>query len=380
MWNSALFLKGLWPSLLVLAAVLVLEPGAFLWVLVAQWVVFLTFCLFVKKVEYARPAPDEELQTNADQSNGCESGGKPDSKPEFQTLSQHPDPQSEERSPNSEHETSAGRLAPLHRLERLAAVGRLASSISHEVNNPLSFISSNLQDAREDTEALLEFVSAVEKACELLPEDSETYRAIETAWKAQRVSATRKQLLQTLDDSLVGIERISQITKSIKSLTKESKNEKTSVQINEEIERIVRVVQPRLRDQLDLKIELLDPSPRVVCDPCQIGQVILNLILNAVQSLENREGQILLGQCVHAKQTATELEILLKDNGPGMTPEVSAQAFDPFFTTRPNGAGTGVGLSVSRRIVEEHGGRIELETAPEQGCCFRIFLPMNENG
>jgi two-component system NtrC family sensor kinase len=116
-----------------------------------------------------------------------------------------------------------------------------------------------------------------------------------------------------------------------------------------------------------------------VCAPAQINQVILNLLLNAQQAIEVTKCD---GGRIEISTQANRREVVLEiaDNGCGIPEEIHSRIFDAFFTTKPVGEGTGLGLSISHSIVADHGGRIELESAPGQGARFHIILPLERKG
>ncbi|MBI3824002.1 MAG: GHKL domain-containing protein, partial [Planctomycetes bacterium] len=120
-----------------------------------------------------------------------------------------------------------------------------------------------------------------------------------------------------------------------------------------------------------------DPNPVVSCVSTQISQVILNLLVNAFQAIEaagRSEGRIVIRTARRGGEFVLEIE----DNGPGIKPEHVSRLFDPFFTTKDVGEGTGLGLSISHHIITAHGGRIDVDSKPGEGCCFRICLPLKE--
>src|SRR5262249_42998104 len=129
-----------------------------------------------------------------------------------------------------------------------------------------------------------------------------------------------------------------------------------------------------------LNIEVVqdhDAAPRLACVPSQISQVLLNLLVNAVQAIEaaqQPQGRI----DIRTRRLADEMLVEIADNGAGIAPEHLAKIFDPFFTTKDVGEGTGLGLSISHNIVMGHGGRIDVDSTPGAGTRFRIYLPLSK--
>jgi signal transduction histidine kinase len=116
--------------------------------------------------------------------------------------------------------------------------------------------------------------------------------------------------------------------------------------------------------------------PLIAASPVQLNQVFLNLLVNAMQAIEEahrEDGRIL----IRSRSNGTEVEVEIADNGCGISPNALPRIFDPFFTTKSVGDGTGLGLSITHGIVQDHGGRLEVESTPGHGTCFRIFLPIS---
>ena len=136
------------------------------------------------------------------------------------------------------------------------------------------------------------------------------------------------------------------------------------------------MIQGRLRRQnITIEVDHVD-APRILCLPSQIGQVILNLLINAAQAIEAR-GQSRAGLIqITTRRDGEHVVLSVADNGPGIDPDHLPHLFDPFFTTKPVGEGTGLGLSISHGIVTGHGGRIEVEPRPGGGTVFRVLLPL----
>jgi len=116
---------------------------------------------------------------------------------------------------------------------------------------------------------------------------------------------------------------------------------------------------------------------RIECVPDQIGQVLLNLLINALQAIEGSGRQEGGRIEVEGRLIGPWVEISVRDNGPGIKPEHRERLFDPFFTTKPVGEGTGLGLAICHGIISGHGGRIEVESRQGEGSCFRILLPQH---
>lgn len=234
----------------------------------------------------------------------------------------------------------------LDRAERLASLGELAASLAHEVKNPLAGIGG-----------------AVQVMADELPEaDPRKEIMHEVLTQVRRLDKTIRDLLAFARPGKPDIEPcdIHQILDRVLLLLAEDPAAKRV--------RVVRSYQPGV--------------PPLEADSKQLGQVFLNLVLNAIQAMP-AGGQITLGTRLRevngtdgegSMAKGRAVEVVLSDTGPGIPPHILEEIFKPFMTTKHRG--TGLGLSVSRRIVEDHGGRITAESAPGQGATFRVSVPL----
>lgn len=224
------------------------------------------------------------------------------------------------------------RLATLHQ-EKLAELGRLTAGIAHEIRNPLAIIGY---------------------ALELLCRDGGmTPFQVEMAEKIE-----------------MEIERLRTLTDGLLSFSSGREGCRRLVSLNDLLEEVLRLIRFELQRQaVALETELTE-LPLVSADPNQLKQVVINLIMNAVQALDGK-GTITLSTA----RCGDLVELAVGDTGPGIPAELLASIFDPFFTTKPEGEGTGLGLYLCRTIVREHGGEILVESKPGCGANFRVRLP-----
>ncbi|WKZ33804.1 MAG: ATP-binding protein [Thermodesulfobacteriota bacterium] len=219
--------------------------------------------------------------------------------------------------------------------EKLAAVGQLAAGIAHEVNNPLGGILNclyNLRNRKLTDERKAEYVDFMED----------------------------------------GIKRVQNIVRQLLDFSQQHTPELSLTDINSMIEGIIPLFRHSVRGkEVRLLVNLSQGLPRILVDRHQIEQILVNLILNAVQAVSS-EGLIE----VTTRREGNWFCIRISDNGCGIPQENLGRVFDPFFTTKGVGKGTGLGLSVSRGIIERHKGRIEVESQPGRGSTFRVLLPI----
>lgn len=256
--------------------------------------------------------------------------------------------------------------------ERLAALGEISAGIAHEINNPVAYSLSNLSTLKEDLSVLTEFIQQVDKATDLLDKDSEAYQALLKAYQSLDVPDALGSAPERIHDASEGIERVARIIQDMRKLSRGANDGMRACDLNRELESVFNIARSRLKGNIQLITEL-QALPPVHCNPSQIGQVVLNMLVNSIQAIgSDKGGEITLRQVVHDQQ----LEMSICDNGPGMDEETASKVFEPFFTTKDEGQGTGMGLALCYQLIEAHQGRIELATEKGKGTCFTVWLPL----
>jgi signal transduction histidine kinase len=241
-------------------------------------------------------------------------------------------------------------LKELAEAERFAALGRLAASAGHEINNPLTSVS-------------ISFDLAVAQVNRLLG------RSGPHAVPAQDLVV----LGEFLRECRVGLDRIRDIVRQLQGLSR-SDVQHGRFSLNDLLDESVAMARHQVEHRARVQ-RMYGDVPAIAGDRSALGQVFLNLILNAVQALpegEANQNEVALTTYVRGKEVVAEV----RDTGVGIAGDVLPHIFDPFYTTKPMGEGTGLGLAVSFRIVADHGGRIEVESAVRRGSSFRVVLPV----
>lgn len=257
--------------------------------------------------------------------------------------------------------------------QKLQTIGQLTASIVHEINSPLGYILTNLGMLREYLAELKRILSAAEAAIDRAAEGGDA-AALREEYRRIRAEAGVDFLLadfaEAVEDSREGGERIREIVKSLREFTHVDDGHMVPTDLNAVIDGSIRMCANEVRFKATLHRDY-GVLPPVVCAPHRMGQVIVNLLVNAAQAIE-KKGEI----HVSTRADGEEAVIRVRDNGVGMAPEVQRQLFRPFFTTKPVGKGTGLGLHMCERIVRAHGGRIDVWSQPGQGSEFTVRFPM----
>jgi signal transduction histidine kinase len=252
--------------------------------------------------------------------------------------------------------------------DKLASLGQLAAGVAHEINNPIGFISSNLSTLDKYLTRLTMFIGLhTEKLIQFAP--SELSAEIETNRKSLKLDRIMKDAGTLIQESLDGVDRVRKIVQNLKTFSRMDESKKTFSDINEVLEGTINIAWNELKYKATLKKELGNLPP-IICNPQQLGQVFMNLLVNASHAIEN-QGEVAL-------TTWSDNEFIyvsVADTGCGIPKEIQSKIFEPFFTTKEVGKGTGLGLSISYDIIKKHGGDIHVSSEENKGTTFTIRLP-----
>lgn len=274
--------------------------------------------------------------------------------------------------------------AKLLHAQKLESVGQLAAGIAHEINTPSQYVGSNvdfLAEAAGDIsqlmanyQELLEAVKQGEVSAELVQGQEETLAEIDWHYLQEEMPAAIRQ-------SQEGLQRITTIVRAMKEFSHPGSKERSPTNINRLIETTVTVARNEWKYVAEMELQLDDSLAPVPCLANELGQVILNLLVNGAHAIAERLGNNPEGEkgrlTITTSQTSDQAFIQVRDTGMGIPAQVQERIFDPFFTTKKVGRGTGQGLAIAHDVVsEKHGGSLTFETEAGKGTTFTIILPL----
>ncbi|PPD29616.1 MAG: histidine kinase [Methylomonas sp.] len=251
--------------------------------------------------------------------------------------------------------------------EKMASIGQLAAGVAHEINNPIGFVNSNLSTLQEYVDGMLRLLAAYEQIEGSLV--NEALQDITHLKQEVNIGYLREDISDLLAESLDGLQRVRRIVKDLKDFSHVGEVEKQSANLESGLDSTLNVVWNEIKYKAEV-VKEYGGIPEVTCIASQLNQVFMNLLINAVQAIEDH-GQITIRTGYDEKNVWVEVE----DTGKGIKPEQLGKIFDPFFTTKSVGMGTGLGLSLSYGIVNKHNGRIDVKSELGKGTCFRVLLP-----
>ncbi|MAI77857.1 MAG: hypothetical protein CL917_02850 [Deltaproteobacteria bacterium] len=266
--------------------------------------------------------------------------------------------------------------------EKMASIGELAAGIAHEINNPVGFIHANLSQMTEYLGELGEYLEAVNslrqafEAEDLSSASMAALRSLNELNSRLDVDFLRKDFGSAVRESLEGSDRIRHIVSDLRDFSHKGTAERTPANVNQCVDTTANIVWTMMKHSVELKKEY-DDLPDLLCYPMELKQVFMNLLVNAYQAIEEKlqggEGIGLIRIQTHRRQEG--IEVSISDTGTGVSEADVRRIFDPFYTTKEVGMGTGLGLSTSYGIVKRHGGQISVESPPGEGARFTVWLP-----
>ncbi|MBD2252318.1 ATP-binding protein [Nostoc parmelioides] len=273
--------------------------------------------------------------------------------------------------------------------EKMSSLGQLMAGVAHEINNPVNFICGNLRYVAEYAKDLLHLLHEYQKFLPLAPSE------MEVDLENIDLEFIRDDLPKLLDSMKVGTDRIVEIVKSLKNFSRHDEAEMKTVNIQDGIDGTLMILRHRLKAGPNYsEIEVIKDYaqlPLIECYPGQLNQVFMNILANAIDALEElrvndpklltMDSGLLTKPQITIRTEALDdqwVVIRIADNGSGIKEDIIGRIYDPFFTTKEVGKGTGLGMAISHQIiVERHHGILKCRSQPGQGTEFWIQIPIN---
>lgn len=251
----------------------------------------------------------------------------------------------------------------LHQAQKMETLGTLVAGVAHEINNPINLIMYNLPLLQK---IWLDFLPLLTERQAFEPDrkfGGFTYEFL------------KNNLSQLVTDMDLAASRVAKTVSDLKNFSKISNfAEKSAVQVNMAVKNAIRLAQTTLHSSgVNLVLKLGDDLPQIEANLQSIEQIVLNILINAVQAIDHGQGQIEITTAFQHKDG--RVSIAIKDNGRGISPQIAAKIFLPFVTDKQAAGGTGLGLSVSYSLVKAHAGEIAFESQPGKGTLFTVYLP-----
>lgn len=259
--------------------------------------------------------------------------------------------------------------AQLVHAEKMAAIGQMVAGVAHEINNPLGFIANNLYALEGYIGDLKQLFVAYD---ECRPKFTEEFSALVQIEQDIDLAFILQDFSEIIDGSRGGVERLTNIVKSLRNFSRLDEGEFKRDDITTGIESSLQILQHQIKDRIEV-IKEWDNLPQIVAAHGQLNQVFINILTNAIAAIEGAGKIYIRG---YSKEPYLILEF--EDTGCGIQQEILGKIFDPFFTSKDVGKGTGLGLSISYGIIKKHRGEIVVNSTVGKGTTFTIKLPLEE--
>jgi signal transduction histidine kinase len=269
----------------------------------------------------------------------------------------------------------------LRQAQKLEAVGRLAAGIAHEINTPIQFVGDNthfVQDAFADIVALLQAYQTLRERAAAGTVDEALLESVRRAEDTADLEYLEEEIPKALAQSLEGVERVASIVRALKEFAHPDSKDKAPADLNQALQSTLTVARNELKYVADVETEFGD-LPAVTCQVGELNQVFLNLFVNAAHAITDKLGDTGAKGKITVRTVADGdwVTVSIGDTGCGIPEAIRSKVYDPFFTTKEVGRGTGQGLALAHAvIVETHGGAISFDSTVGEGTTFHLRLPV----
>jgi signal transduction histidine kinase len=260
--------------------------------------------------------------------------------------------------------------AQLVQSEKMAGLGQLVAGVAHELNNPISYIYANMKE-------LDHYISAINDLLSLLQdppqEESEFRNSLHKIRGQYDLDFIRDDIQSLIMESVEGSQRVKEVVLNLRNFSRLDEAASKLTDLHEGLDSTLLLLNNETKNRIKIHKEY-GKLPKIYCHPGNINQVFMNLLLNAIQSIE-KNGNI----WIKTRRIKNVVELIIRDDGKGIPKKHHHKIFDPFFTTKPIGKGTGLGLSICYQIIQEHKGKISFKSKEKEGTQFRIELPVAQS-
>ncbi len=273
---------------------------------------------------------------------------------------------------NNALENLKGAQSQLVHSEKMASLGQLTAGIAHEINNPVNFISSGMSSLKMSIDALKEIVEEYARL-----DDGDDPADVVESIKELKEDHEYEELMEELDDLMkdvnYGVTRTIEIVKGLRVFSRLDEEEVKKANINENLDATLVLLRNKTKNRVKVSKYYEENMSQIDCYPGQLNQVFMNILNNGIQAIpeDRKDGEIKL----YTEETEDSIIVRLTDNGVGIPEKIKNRIWEPFFTTKAVGVGTGLGMSITYGIIEKHKGRIELNSEEGKGTEFAIYLP-----
>ena len=250
---------------------------------------------------------------------------------------------------------------------KMTSLGQLVAGVAHELNNPIGFIFSNTSYLKEYTEKLFTIIDQAEA-------NKEDFANIKKNMDYEFIKMDLPRLIKSCQE---GAQRTKDIVLGLRNFSRLEEAQLKEIDLREALETTLELLQGEIKNRIQINKQF-EPIPKIFCYASQINQVLMNILSNAIQSI-NGTGQIWISTLPikASNNTVGKVQISIQDSGAGMSADVLEKIFEPFFTTKGVGQGTGLGLSISYGIIQNHGGEIQVRSQKGIGTEFTIVIPIH---
>lgn len=273
------------------------------------------------------------------------------------------------------HEALVSQHSVLVKNEKLASIGLLSAGIAHEINNPLAFVSSNLEMLDSYWQAMDHLYQTLQNELHDAGISDDKKLLFSKLITEKDLEYIASDFINLFEDTQDGLMRVTTIVQNLQHFSRIQEEDWSNCDINKSLKSTLKIINHQIKNA-NCKVELsLASIPAVWCNLGELNQVFLNLLQNAIHAMESLADKVLT---LSTWQEDQNIFIRIKDNGKGIKAEHFEKIFDPFFTTKTIGEGTGLGLYISHKIVSDHGGEIDIVSEPNAGAQFTIQLPIKK--